>query len=111
MGERCIYRPNSSYFNKLDLITGISKKKRKLLLDRCIALYPVDECIPLLHWEKLEEILEEMGYAFYMHEHKDGYHAGFYGIGKIKGDAEEFGKTRQEAVQRAVLALAEEKEK
>lgn len=114
VGEYCIYRPNSPYFNKLELITGINKEKRKLLLSHSIDSYPMDECIPLLHWEKLEEILEEMGYVidlgkeytswedFTWHcDLRQKYTSGYKFV--LAGSS---CKTRQEAVMWAVIELA-----
>ncbi len=66
----------------------------------------VNQVIPILEWEVIEGILEKGGYASIIHEHKEGYHAGFYMIEKVTG--EEYGKSRQEAVMKAVIELGKD---
>ena len=75
--------------------------------------WPISLVIPLLYWERIEEILEEMGYdkfKFSWHQLKDQFV-----ICDIRKDDKlicaQAAKSRQEAVQRAILALVEEKEK
>jgi len=71
-----------------------------------------NKLIPLLHWEKLEKIMEKFGYKMYVKfETIGGNH---YQCGIRNGTAVlvlEIGKTRQEAVMRAIIRLGEEVEK
>jgi len=62
-----------------------------------------DNVIPLPHWEKLEEIMEGLGYILQgPFKDKSCFVARF----GVKGWAE--GKSRQEAVMRAIIKLGEE---
>lgn len=82
----------------------------------------VDEpnATPLLHWERIEEILEGIGYYMSLPtkgERSDLWVVGFSSF-RFKGTNKEFryykdtyvgrGKTRQEAVMRSVIALGKE---
>ena len=71
----------------------------------------VNKCVPLLHWEKLEEILEDWGYTLLVgadHENRVNYYATIVSMGLC---ITKYGKTRQEAVMRAIIKLGEEVEK
>lgn len=71
--------------------------------------------IPLLHWEKLEQQLETWKYKIDVIKHAGIYvnepyfEVKIYELHNMSPLAIKLGKTRQEAVQRAVLALTEEK--
>jgi len=73
---------------------------------------PLKRCIPLLHWEKLEGILEDLGY--FLEVEKIGCEDCECLILKGTGDPDTEciavgrGKTRQEAVMRAIIKLGEE---
>ena len=74
--------------------------------------------IPLLHWERIEEILEGMGYDLsidiigatgQIYLPPQGHHIEIYDkYNKLKAEAD--AKTRQVAVQKAVIELAKRKE-
>ena len=88
----------------------------ELYLEHIQSIKELAKAIPLLHWEwQLEPILEGMGYNLYMQPHAWKRRGKFF-ICRILTEqrytaSEASAKTRQEAVQRAVLALAEGKEK
>jgi len=65
------------------------------------------DVIPLLHWEKIEEILEGMGYWLRI---GDKYSCQIHPPNGVNAwpDGAGIGKSRQEAVQRAVIKLGEE---
>ena len=74
--------------------------------------YFLPNCIPLLHWEKIEEILEGMGYIFQEPIRRCYGSEGFkcHCVISLKGRQAGWGwgKTRQEAVMRAVIELGKE---
>jgi len=67
--------------------------------------YP-EHCIPILHWEKIEEILEGMGYWLRI---GDKYSCQIHLPNGVNAwpDGAGIGKSRQEAVQKAVIKLGE----
>lgn len=66
-------------------------------------------CTPLLHWEKLEEIMYQLGFTMENPTFLSVWKTHFSDQSGTKY-REGYGKTRQEAVQKAVIALAKEKE-
>lgn len=67
--------------------------------------------IPLLHWERIERVLEEMGYYLKIWDTENTkIGSGYYVvIGEKKSPiTEDLGKTRQEAVMKAVIELEKE---
>lgn len=73
-----------------------------------MGIIEINRLIPFLHWERIERILEGMGYETELNEFKATGSDYAYGIfGYDKNDkyhtAHGYGKTRQEAVQRAVI--------
>ena len=71
--------------------------------------YPQKDCVPLLHWERIEEILALFGYELIMLG--TGYYADF-ACGIQQDDKEMIKRieapTRQLAVMRAVIELGKE---
>jgi len=78
---------------------------------------PQESCIPLLHWENhLEKILEGMGYIVSIRRNLEPEFAKGRFCCEIEKGFDfpsylECAETRQEAVQKAIIALAEGKEK
>jgi len=127
VGEWCWWQPISRRLQKryrlgeTFLITLAGDDKVKLGIG--IIWAKVCECIPLLHWEELESILEEMGYWLEIGKPLNEY----IKLGTMKVGCSIYQKgvteyeatlyrlivfvtkldTRQEAVTAAVLALAE----
>lgn len=83
--------------------------------------YIIENCIPLLHWERIEEILEGMGYDVFLYDQDFGasktankYEATIWKPAPIdcqkeKPFTERRGETRQLALLRAVIELGKEK--
>lgn len=78
---------------------------------------PQKDCIPLLHWEKIEGILEEFGYEVEHSHHNretcqrlEKYVVEIWKPGDtlLTSYICGYGKTRQEAVMKAVIELAKE---
>jgi len=77
---------------------------------------PIKRCIPFLHWEKLEKIMEGLGYELRLDKRGDPPNVAFdAGLGKIGEPifASQLiqAPTRQEAVMRAIIRLGEGIEK
>lgn len=68
-----------------------------------------DGFIPILHWEKLEGILEDLGYEVIVYRYKCEVWAEEDTGMRLK--CRKKGQTRQEAVMRAVIKLAGDEEK
>ena len=107
------------YKGEVDVITGHSKSPIHIHLSSVPGIC-TKELIPLLHWERIEQILEGMGYYMSLPtkgERSDLWVVGFSSF-NFKGTNKEFryykntyvgrGQTRQEAVQRAVIELGKE---
>lgn len=126
VGERCIYSPNRKIYagqavGKIGLVwphdaSFYNNKKIEVIFGDGLSLYTkIDEFIPLLHWEKIEEILEGMRYeiridreyTYYSPATGDGegYKQCFCKIGKLPNSIIVTAKTRQEAIQGAVIKL------
>jgi len=121
-GEWCIYEND----NNLSLIIFVYNMRKTVILER--EWYGekevnISECIPILHWETIEKILEEMEYYMSLptrDERSDLWVVGFSHF-NFRRENKEFryykdvyvgrGKTRQEAVMRAIIKLGEEVEK
>jgi len=64
-----------------------------------------DEYIPILHWEEIERVLESVGYNILIgYRTEQGYFCQI--VGGKRADA--WGKSRQEAVMKAVIKLGED---
>jgi len=109
VGEWCIDENNIMLIAEVDYITDDPENWYQISngsYNWCTGSMYV---IPLLHWEKLEKIMEKFGYKMYVKfETIGGNH---YQCGICNGTAVlvlEIGKTRQEAVMRAIIRLGEE---
>ena len=116
VGEWCLYK------SRIDLLLqdedghwyfGIRRDRlfgELHTLANPVCFYGIANLIPLLHWEKLEDILEDLG--FFLEVEKIGRKDCKCLILKGSGGPETecvaagSGKTRQEAVMRAVIELA-----
>jgi len=112
VGEWCIYGNDSN----LSLIVFVDIIRKTVILER--EWYGekevnISECIPFLHWEKLEEIMGELGYELRLDKRGDPPNVAFdAGLGKIGEPifASQLiqAPTRQEAVMRAIIRLGKE---
>lgn len=109
-GDLCIWE------GKLAMVNELKKDSWVEILPRpssTTTLTPLGSLIPLLYWERLEKILEELGFGMDIVDWKSK-NTGRYGARMYKGlnffvDWHS-GKTRQEAVQRAAIRLGEDYE-
>ena len=92
------------------LIFGTENRRLQYLsMDKVREIF-VKDVIPLLHWERIEEILEGMGYGLLLKREDIGgkhYQAEFWNK-NTWGHKLSVGKTRQEAVMRAVIEVGKE---
>jgi len=79
-------------------------------------VFPISHCIPLLHWERIEEILEGMGYYLKITKYDEWGNPLKMCVAEIwlKGHSSvesksAVAKTSQEAAQKAVIELGKEK--
>jgi len=106
MGEWCIYG-----FGVLGLVIGVRGKQWLNISDYGYELHR-DSAYPILQWEKIEEILEKLGYSveikniYYFYDKYEFVISQQYSNFKT---IEERAKTRQEAVMKAVTKLGKEK--
>jgi len=107
VGEWCLYG------NTLLLITKVTVSVLEVS-GGMIEAVKADKVVPLLHWERIEEILEGMGYYFTRGEEVEQAEDVLYikkeGLDNLRLNIEiDFrDKSRQEAVQRAVIELGKE---
>lgn len=109
---------------QVGIITEYSKKLQEvcyMLLDKNkkfppgaeVIGCPVEDIMPLYHWEKLEKIMEGLGYELRLDKRGDppnvAFDAGFGKIGEpIFASQLMQAPTRQEAVMQAIIKLGEE---
>lgn len=67
---------------------------------------PMERCVPLLRWEKLEKILESLGYVVMIYQDRCEIWAEDNTGMRLR--VRRKGRSRQEAVMRAVIKLGEE---
>jgi len=115
IGEWCLIKKKwgTTLKNVVGIIVLVNEDKNIVRVEAVVETdsiffsgwYRQKDLIPILHWEKLEEILEGLGYMVDIRLEQgnficevDGYE--YWADGK--------GKTRQEAMMRAVIKLSKE---
>jgi len=113
VGEWCIDENNIMLIAEVDYITDDPENWYQIAngsYNWCTGSMYV---IPLLHWEKLEKIMEGLGCELDLKDFRGSYSyfsARFWQNG-VYATIPEIGKTRQEAVMRAIIKLGEETKK
>jgi len=116
MGEWCIYENNLRLITQVDANYIVRLKKVVWGFDE--EWMEKSKVIPILHWEKIEKILEKRDYDLYVDLNEtlelyippEGHYAKFLNYRDRSIWAEGVGKTRQEAVMQAVVRLGEQLE-
>jgi len=122
VGEWCIVKDKQvgrkGWNDRIGLITEVFPSIGTIKLETGLT-YITDISIPLLHWERIEKILEGMGYRLTVgvdpgvKPFKTGFECWIGSQREVTQKYEQFVylkgiKTRQEAVQRAVIELGKE---
>jgi len=124
-GEWCIYKKN----NEIALVVFYWPKTKANKYETIEVAFPLganrsieefaDEFIPLLDWQKIEEMLEGMGYRIKLSEtfrtHRE-FRCSIHKVEQFKDregyrvipDVSAYSSNRQEAVQQAVIKLGKE---
>jgi len=108
VGEWCIIN-NQKSTSLILLVDKEIEEMVQVLINHTLSWQSKKNLIPLLHWEKLEKIMEGLGY--YVILWWDNWYKQ-WNCRIIKNEEDKFpsvrGKTRQEAVMRAIIRLGEE---
>jgi len=118
-GEWCIYKKNG----EIALVTDYYPKTASNKYETVEVLFPPREntrveefannFIPILHWEKIEKILEKAGYGIHISSSWEHALCQIFltstGKGRRNVIVREGGRTRQEAIIKSVIALAKGK--
>jgi len=117
IGDFCLDKEKVGFIWSYSLLTKdkVVHCIEKSTLDGWVA--PIKDCIPILHWEKIEKILKKRGYDLYVDLNEtlelylppEGHYAKFSNYRDRSIWGEGVGKTRQAAVMWAVIALSERK--
>lgn len=104
-GGKWVWRPKIGDL-WLDLDGEVHCIGDELYLEHIQSIKELAKAIPLLHWEEIKRILEEIGYWVNVREFKKYFQCEIFREYKNDFVLDQNGRTFQEAVQRATLGLA-----